>query len=267
MREIEVKILNPDSIAHAERMLVAMARMTQRGADIRNMADLEALYHKDYTDNLLQTMCDLPHKTLKRFGCIDIAIVGASRRFLAQITRHQAGVTFMSGSLQYSDYSGKSRFVVPYELIEKDASGSGFAAEEPGYYERNYLNTCKQSMADYEAAITRGQINNDTAGYMAPQGLRNVLVISANPLAWIHMIKLRTCNRNTAETQYVMLRCWEELRKWSKMFEDCGPACMDNSLSHICPEGVMSCGDLPCYRTPGDFLDAKFPLLRGVAND
>ena len=55
---------------------------------------------------------------------ITVAIVGASRRFLAQITRHQNEVKFMSASLQYSNYTGQADFAVPF-LFYYDGSGSG----------------------------------------------------------------------------------------------------------------------------------------------
>ena len=47
----------------------------------------------------------------------ETAVVGASRRFLAQITRHQNEVKFMSASLQYSNYTGQADFAVPYEIL------------------------------------------------------------------------------------------------------------------------------------------------------
>ena len=50
-----------------------------------------------------------------------MVIVGASRRFLAQITRHQNEVKYMSASLQYSDYSGVEDFVIPYDLMGTDS--------------------------------------------------------------------------------------------------------------------------------------------------
>ena len=66
----------------------------------------------------------LPHTTIQKFGIINIVVVGASRRFLAQITRHQNEVKYMSGSLQYSDYSEVEDFVIPYDLM-----GTGKEAE------------------------------------------------------------------------------------------------------------------------------------------
>lgn len=272
MNKIEVKVLNPQAVHEAEQMMVAMARMTQRGHDITNMADLEQLLNKDYRDETLSAMAALPHPTIQKFGLINIAIVGASRRFLAQITRHQNEVKFMSGSLQYSDYSGTARFCVPYEITTMDCEHVGNAALEEGYYTRNYLSTCEQALAEYEAAINCG-LPHDAAGYMMPQGMRNVLIISATPYQWKHMISQRICSRNTKETQYVMLRCWEELYPLSAMFRvGAGPSCM---TSWCCNEGKMSCGhylydvltddyaDRAGVTIPTAILDMQFKHIRG----
>ena len=48
---------------------------------------------------------------------VTVAVVGASRRFLTQITRHQNEVKYVSASLQYSNYSGKAMFAVLYEIM------------------------------------------------------------------------------------------------------------------------------------------------------
>jgi len=96
---------------------------------------------------------------------------------------------------------------------------------------------------------------------MAPQGLRNVLVISATPYQWKHMIGQRVCRRNTTETRYVMLRLWEQLFGLSKtMFspESTGMFC----LKGACQEGAMFCGGvLEKGLTPTDILKLDFPLL------
>lgn len=83
--------------------MVFAARLTRRGHRIASMADLEQLYEQPYTDTALKTIATLPHPTMQKFAVITVAIVGASRRFLAQITRHQNEVKFMSASLQYSE--------------------------------------------------------------------------------------------------------------------------------------------------------------------
>lgn len=244
MDKIQVQVLNPQVIKDAEQMMVFCARLTQRGHGIHNMNDLLELKEKDYTEKTVKGMCRLPHPTIQKFGAINIAVVGASRRFLAQITRHQNEVKFMSASLQYSNYSGDADFCVPISITRQGPEAV-----------TDYINSCIASMEEYKAAIAAG-VDNDAAGYMAPQGLRNILIISATPYQLKHMIAQRSCRRNTLETQYVMLLIWNELRKFSPMFENCGPFCMNGP----CKEGKMSCArPIDKTWTPEDILKADFP--------
>lgn len=247
MNKIEVMVLNPEAAKDAERMMVFCARLTQRGHGIHSMADLVELKNKSYTEKTLNAMCKLPHPTIQKFGVINVAVVGASRRFLAQITRHQNEVKFMSASLQYSDYSGEADFCVPSGILNK-----GSEAVEA------YYAACRAEMDVYRSMIKIG-IDNDSAGYVAPQGLRNVLIISATPYQWKHMISQRSCRRNTPETEYVMLLIWKELAKLSPIFKDCGPFCMNGN----CKEGKMTCGrPIDKSWTPEDILKADFPEVR-----
>lgn len=251
MKKIEIKVLNPEVVVEAEKMMVCAARLTQRGHKIKNLGDFMALYNQDYKEETAAAMAKLPHPTTQKLGAINVVVVGASRRFLAQITRHQNEVKFMSASLQYSDYSGEADFVVPYGLLKFD-----------DIYRQDYLNTCKRSMAGYKAAVSWG-VDNDSAGYMAPQGLRNVLIISATPYQWKHMISQRVCRRNTPETRYVMLRIWETLYGLSPILfsrETTGPFCMKDG----CKEGKMACGSpIRPEATPAEIIKTDFPLLTG----
>ena len=245
MKKIEVKVLNPEVIAESEKMMVCAARLTQRGHNIKDMDGFMELYNRAYREETAKAMTKLPHPTIQKFGVINVVVVGASRRFLAQITRHQNEVKFMSASLQYSDYSGEADFCVPYEV-----TAAGEQAVE------RYLKNCQEAMAEYQHFVKLG-VNNDAAGYMAPQGLRNVLIISATPYQWKHMIRQRTCNRNTKETQYVMLKIWEQLYGLNPLlFGDCGPFCTTGK----CLEGKMCCGR-PVPKTPTDILRKEFPLF------
>lgn len=251
MKNIQVKVLNPEVIKNAEKMTVFAARLTQRGHKLKSMEDVIDLYEKDYSPKLLEGLTLLPHPTIQKFATINVVVVGASRRFLAQITRHQNEVKFMSASLQYSDYSDSSDFCIPYEITEKGKD-----------YEFDYIEICGESMIGYKDAIESG-IGHDAAGYMAPQGLRNILVISATPYQWKHMIAQRICRRNTKETRYVMLKIWEQLYELSpELFGQMttGAACMQAK----CNEGKMSCGKIiKKDMTPIEILKTDFPLLYG----
>lgn len=246
MNHIEVAILEDSTIQAAERLMVTAARLTQRNEKITCMDDLQALHQWRHSDILVKNLCDLPHPTLQKFGTITIAITGASRRFLAQITRHQNEVKFMSGSLQYSDMSGAAQFVTPYELLND--------AEQCEAYQAH----CKSSLERYDEMVAAG-CDRDTAGYLMPQGMRNTLLICATPYQWKHMIKQRVCRRNTAETRYVMLKCWELLAEAAPaLFADTCAPCQRGR----CPEGQMSClNPIRKSQTPTDILHEDFPLL------
>lgn len=243
MNNIEIKVLNPDVIKESEKMMICSARLTQSGHKIKNMQDFIDLYNKSYTEKTSEIMVNLPHPTIQKFGVINIAIVGASRRFLAQITRHQNEIKFMSASLQYSNYSNEADFVIPYEIINDEQK------------KQEYLNSCKQSMQDYEKLVKAG-INHDDAAYCMPQGLRNILIMSATPYEFKHIISQRVCRRNTKETRYVMLLIWKELYKLNPIFfGNCGPFCMLGP----CKEGKFACGNpIEKGTTPEEILKTDF---------
>ena len=248
-----MKILNCAAVLETEKNMVFAARLTQRGHRIASMADLERLYERPYTGTALKTIAALPHPTVQKLEVITVAIVGASRRFLAQITRHQNEVKFMSASLQYSDYSKSAEFAMPYEIMT--------AREE---IREKYRQACCTVLSEYEQLCKAG-IGHDSAGYLTPQGLRNVLIISATPYQWKHMIGQRVCRRNTDETRLVMLMIWQELYRLSPILfasELTGPFCQRGQ----CAEGKMSCGQ-PIQREmpPLDILLADYPLLRKEA--
>lgn len=241
MNKIEVAVLHEAHECPAG-MMMFLAKLTQRGHSVKNMDDLYKLYNSSMDNHEpARAVAALPHGTIKRFAPITIAIVGASRRFLAQARTHQVGVTYVSGSLQYSDYSDteffttapwpelQDRFVVPYPLLDN---------QEAMTY---YLTGCARDMIEYHELINKFGVDNDTAGYKAPQGMRNVLIMQANHEAWMNFIRARGCNRNTVETQYVTMLIWEALLNTAdgeELFYYAGPDCAWGA----CREGKMSCG-------------------------
>ncbi len=266
---------------YAPETMAALARLTQRGHNIKTLEDIKELWQKPASDNLIKAMMKMElHGTIKRFTPITIAIVGASRRFLAQARTNQVGFNYVSASLQYSNYGDTADFVVPYEIMKADAERieTIYGDDKPilevssTMYQDTYLRSCKDAMCTYR--ILASDIDNDTAGYAAPQGLRNILIMQGNHEAWLHFIKTRTCNRNTVETQYVALRIWEELLKTQggeEMFAFAGPDCMYGR----CREGKMCCGE-PMKRFAADaypddapsiprrIINEKWPLLKDV---
>lgn len=246
MDKIEVKVL--ETHGDPGQWATFLARLTQRGHNIKCMADLEALFNQSHTPGFVEAIAQLPHGTIKRFTPITVAIVGASRRFLAQARTSQVGTNFVSASLQYSDYSGGADFVVPYAITEADAQDTAtlYVDAKPMIevsrhtYRNLYIDGCKRDMEDYKTLAKVA--GNDAAGYKAPQGLRNILIMQANHQSWDYWIRLRGCNRNTVETQYVTMRIWEELLNTPDGQEFFGKSGADCTYG-ACREGKMCCGD------------------------
>lgn len=266
MDKIEVKVL--ETHGDPGQWATFLARLTQRGHNIKSMVDLEALFNQSHTPGFVEAIAQLPHGTIKRFTPITIAIVGASRRFLAQARTSQVGTTFVSASLQYSDYSGKADFVVPYAIKERDHIERQKRPNIGIPYENQYLDACNYAMQHY--SLFADETDNDTAGYVAPQGLRNILIMQANHQSWDYWIRLRGCNRNTPETQYVTMRIWEELLKTpdgQEFFGKSGADCMHGA----CREGKLCCkqplkkfvkyAEQSDKSAPRLIIEEKWPLL------
>lgn len=251
MDKIQVAVLEePQNL----KMPAFLARMTQRGHLLHDMSDVLDLYNAPVkNEKLLQTLSEMSHGTIKRFNTYTVVVLNASRRFLAQARTHQH-TDFVSGSLQYSDWSNtdnpEEMFVVPYAILDNPSM------------REYYLNACLRNYLCYQTLTE--QADNDTAGFILPNAMRNILVFHANIQQWQYMIKLRTCRRNSDETRYIFLRIWEELQKTTNGTEvfsikSTGPVCQ----SSPCEEGHMSCRNvLDSAWGPSEILNADFPLLR-----
>jgi len=241
--------------SNAKYMSPLLARLTQRGHQIQSLSDLYTLAKKPSKEGLQKTLASMQHGTIKRFDSYTVAVVGASRRFLAQIRTHQHA-DFVSGSLQYSDWSDFSTlddwskmFVVPYPCLKLNS---------PTLYDE-YLQECSHAFDTYKIIA---KTDNDAAGYIMPNGLRNVLVIQANVQQWQYMIKLRACRRNSDETRYVLLLIWNELLKseYGEQFFSPDILGFDCQFGG-CKEGKFSCGSpYKKGRKPIDIIRAEYPL-------
>lgn len=248
MDKIDVKLLH---YTEPNRICQLACEVT-RGAN--KFANVNALNNKvddnpwDH-DKVIKTL-SLPHSKLSRFIDFTFAIVGASRRFLAQITTHHVGVSIMSGSLQYSNHAKQSladKFVVPYALFD-----------QPGFVVDKYLQVQEAAMTEYDELVNKDGIDNDTAGYITPQSLRNCLLIKVNLEALRYIASQRLCNRNTDETQYVVaqmvnLVCNQLGLPW----EWFAPACYTGN----CKEQKYCCGKPIRVDSADEFIERQFPLL------
>lgn len=242
MDRIKVEILKCDTdLAEEFTFLGAVTRKSHKNNTIEAMKQ-EA---HDLPASKVAEFLALPHSSLKRFCNITVAICGASRKFLQQIRTHHVGVSFMSGSTHYSDYSNatgkepKDLFVVPYSLQTPQAINE-------------YLLNCRYAYSCYKNLIRAGIPHSDAA-YLLPEGLRNNLVMTMNLDAATKIIRERICGRNTTETRYIMYLLKDAISEKLGIYDSYFmPACYQQG----CLEGKYCCG-----KKPSRDIKEEFPKL------
>lgn len=209
----KVLLIDTQSAQCVDKLACFAARLTQRPLSGMDQEEVIKLFYKPIKDKTIENLIKAEHRNVFSLNMVPVVVVGASRRFLAQITRHQVGVSFMSTSLQYCIWDNPTFY----------------GDEDPEVKEAYDI-----QMEIYKMALKA--TNSDLAGYFAPEGLQGALIISATPWEWRHIIQLRTCKRNTPETVEIVNMIKDLLVPYSKVF-DTGPGCEEGG----CKE-VMKCG-------------------------
>lgn len=224
MNKIQVKILDHN----LDGTSLFLAKLTQRGHEMKNMHDVNKLYEDCKIKKPSKELMSLPHSTIRRMNYLTVAIWGLSTKALSQLRTHATRMTFVSTSTQYSEYS---KVQDPYVTPEIDRYSPAQQQIIKEAYEKIHR--------EYRDLINIG-IDKDLAGYLLPQGLRKVLIMSGNLDAWQYVMNIRLCKRNTIETRYIM----EMIREHIK--EECGPEYVigmapNCQLQSGCREGKFSC--------------------------
>ena len=190
MDKIKVTCLNR-SHEDPENFLNYIVRITfsKKLSKTDDMAS-EITDRKNDNFNLLINTIEMNHQSILEHVNVTYAIEGASRSFLAQITRHRL-FSFLSASQHYMDYSDMADFVVPVEIQEQGPT-----------YVKEYLEACKKSILEYKSLIDKG-IDHSVARQVLPNGMKNQLIITGNLRQWKNFLNLRLCGRNTSEIEYV----------------------------------------------------------------
>ena len=222
MNRIEVKLLD-GNLNGTPKFL---ARLTQRGHEIKSMDDVNQLYEDCWFDAPSEYLMKLPHTTLQRMNYITIAITGLSTKAVSQLRTHAKRLTFISTSTQYSDFSGcNDNYVIPEGLNDEQRL--------------NLRDTYDGIQHMYEKLIKLG-VDKDKASYILPQGLRKTLIISGSLDDWNYVMRTRLCNRNTEEVQKIMrLILHEIIYNFGEEYTvNMLPPCVNGK----CLEGKFSCG-------------------------
>lgn len=246
MDKIKVELLDYTSL----NKIVQIACLVTRGANKFSTPEelIKNINDNPWSQKKINDTLKLPHSKIARFTDFTYLITGSSRRFLAQLTTHHTGISIMSGSLQYSDHSKQhleDMFCVPYEIL---ATGKS----------ERFSRSQSEIMDFYNKNIEYGY-NRDTAGYTAPQSLRNIVLVKVNLEELRYIGNQRLCKRNTDETSYVFGLMIEQAIAATglpdKMFM---PSCYNGE----CKEGKYSCGKPIICDTITDYLNDRFNIIR-----
>ena len=243
MKNIKVTCINR-SHENPEDFLNNIVRITfSKKFNTSDEMSKEITEKKNDNYNLLINTIEMNHQSILEHVNVSYLIEGASRSFLAQITRHRL-FSFLSASQHYMDYSDMADFVVPIE-IEKQGPK----------YVKEYLESCKKSIIEYKNLIDKG-IDHSVARQVLPNGMRNQLIITGNLRQWMNFLNLRLCGRNTSEIEYVAYLIKEDLNKY-----------VPNIAKYMVPDcvklGKCTQGDKSCSHKYSDENEAKkFKILR-----
>ena len=160
MKNIKVTRLNA-SHEDPENFLNNLVRITFS----KKLSAKDDIYDEIVTrqnDNLsmLTNIIEMNHQSILEHVNVTYAITGASRSFLAQITRHRH-FSFLSASQHYIDYSDMADFVVPVEIEQQGPE-----------MVKKYLESCKKSVEEYKSLIESG-VDHSVARQVLPNGMKN----------------------------------------------------------------------------------------------
>lgn len=166
---------------------------------------------------IIPSVLAMGHTSVFEHVLYSFAILGASRSFLAQITRHRIA-SFTSGSQHYqvySDYGSRGH--------------SGIVDDEV------YQAAIQHSMDSYDQLIDRGHLACE-ARQVLPNAMENNLVFTLNARSLVNFLSLRMCKRNTAEIADVADKVNSiVLGHFPELFAHVGPPCvLQKNVAAMC---------------------------------
>jgi len=173
-------------------------------------------------NNVLRFLFRAEHSSVVEHAVISFRILGASRSWLAQITRHRMS-SFTSSSQHYQDYTDYDSVVHP------DLTGN---LDFSVVFE--YLNQM------YQRKVQEG-IPKEEARQILPNAKAVNLIWTVNARSLYNFMRLRMCLRNVTEIRIfcdkvlLLVQEW-----WPEYAEVLGPPCY---IDGKCNQGFMSCGE------------------------
>ena len=230
MDQIKIEIVQKSNIDPIKFIANATRLNFKTNDEFFNNSNLNIHDNKDL--NIITNLIKCKHSPLEHCS-YSILISGASRAFLAQVTRSRIGISYSSGSQHYSNWS-KPDFVVPIEIFEK--------CEELNSINplKDFIQSCNESHKIYQEMQYKYRLTHDCTRAVTPQAMRNNLLITANIRTLLNLISLRLCFRNTNEIRYITYKIREALvNECPDIFKLSGPNCY---CTGKCSEYKLTCG-------------------------
>jgi len=195
-----------------------------REALTNTMADVSMLTDEpegNVSSKLLKFLFDAEHSSVVEHAVISFMIQGASRSWLAQITRHRiASIT--SSSQHYQDYRDYDCVVHPSNVNNTDMEDA-----------------FDHSICTYNLLIGQG-LPKEEARQVLPNAMAVNLKWTINARSLHNFMRLRMCLRNVTEIRVFCDKVFPLVRQWWPEYADIlGPPCYTDGK---CNQGSMSCG-------------------------
>ena len=195
-----------------------------REALTNTMADLTIIENesiKEVSTKLLRFLFTAEHDSVLEHAVISFMIHGASRSWLAQITRHRMA-SMTSSSQHYQDYRDYP-FVVHEDMVNKEQARKAFI----------------DSLTRYTILQQQG-IPKEEARQVLPNAMAVNFKWTINARSLYNFMRLRMCLRNTTEIRIFCDKIFPLVQQWWPEYAAIlGPPCYTNGK---CNQGFMTCG-------------------------
>lgn len=151
----------------------------------RGCYGLEDITHELFRDKIyfIQKLISKGHDSVLEHGIISIHIIGCSRSFMAQITRHR----LVSFSIKSQHYVNHQDFKVkPLENVNSEV-------------QEKYNNVMQIIKDNYKIFVNRYKVPIHIAREILPNSCLTNIFMTANFREWRYIIKLRQTELNTLE--------------------------------------------------------------------
>tara|TARA_B100001964_G_C14237440_1_gene603194 strand:+ start:1216 stop:1884 length:669 start_codon:yes stop_codon:yes gene_type:complete len=171
---------------------------------------------------MIARLLTMKHTSVFEHVVFGFFIDGASRAFLAQVTRHRM-CSYTSGSQHYQDHQNFS-YLYPNGLSENG--------------KKRFDELVRKINEEYTVMKNAG-LDISEARMLLPNACCNKLLVTINARSLVNLFELRLCNRNVMEMRIVVHKIYNlVMAVFPELFGFVGPSCF---MDKKCNQGSMKC--------------------------